>query len=74
MTVISYDLHGAPDFVTSRGVYLVRPASCEVKWFSGAIGTIEVTGNVVSGTTEAGAVRPVGASPHGASRPRHTRP
>lgn len=29
----------------------MRPTHCEVKWFSGAIGKIEVTGNVVSRET-----------------------
>ena len=51
MTTISYRLHDAADFETSKGGYLVRPTYCEVKWFSGAIGKIEVTGNVVSRKT-----------------------
>lgn len=51
MTTISYRLHDAADFETSKGGYLVRPTDCEVKWFSGAIGKIEVTGNVVSRNT-----------------------
>lgn len=51
MTTISYRLEGAPDFETAKGGYLVRPTHCEVKWFSGAIGKIEVTGNVVSRKT-----------------------
>lgn len=33
------------------GGYLVRPRSCELKWFNGAIGRVEVTGNVVSRKT-----------------------
>lgn len=35
MTTISYRLHDAADFETSKGGYLVRPTYCEVKWFSG---------------------------------------
>ncbi|GMA33053.1 hypothetical protein [Litorihabitans aurantiacus] len=51
LTAITYRLHDAPDFTTSKGGYLVRPSSCEVKWFNGAIGKIEVSGNVVSRKT-----------------------
>lgn len=51
ITAVTYRLHDAPDFETSKGGYLVRPTSCEVKWFSGAIGKIEVSGNVVSRKT-----------------------
>ena len=53
MTTLTYRLQGAPDFETSKGGRLVRPTSCEVKWFAGAIGKIEVTGNVVSRKTGA---------------------
>ncbi|MDR6175507.1 hypothetical protein QE364_000126 [Nocardioides zeae] len=51
ITAVSYRLDDAPDFETSKGGYLVRPHSCEVKWFNGAIGKVEVTGNVVSRKT-----------------------
>ena len=51
ITTVSSKLHDAPDFETSKGGYLVRPTDCEVKWFSGAIGKIEVSGNVVSRKT-----------------------
>lgn len=51
ITAVSFRLDDAPDFETSKGGYLVRPHSCEVKWFNGAIGKVEVTGNVVSRKT-----------------------
>ena len=51
MTFVSYRVEGAPDFDSTKGGYLVRPSLCTVKWFNGAIGKIEVTGNVVSRKT-----------------------
>lgn len=58
ITAISYRLHDAPDFETSKGGYLVRPTHCEVKWFGGTIGKIEVSGDVVSRKTGAVGNRP----------------